>query len=167
MRLIALALAVSTVAGAAAAQPAPADVPKAFSQYGQPDITPGLCKTVDASHTQCTIPQGTAGRYLVEATGTSTAQDDGAVAQIAIVVGDVGCGPGATRKGTKEAPWPAGVAKSLRFDCIVSVLTDRPLLVTAIYGDGHATKDPKGPALSLRKLPWDGVLSAIPSLPNQ
>lgn len=157
-----LAVLASTTAAAALAQPAGPSVPKAFTEYAQPDITPGLCKNVSPTQTQCTIPAMTAGRYLIEAAGTSTSTAEDAYQRITIQVGSTSC-----QVATNKAAWPAKKPRTFRFDCVATVLTDRPLVVTAAYDDFHATKDPKGPTLSVRRLPWEGVLSASGFAPPQ
>jgi hypothetical protein len=103
----------------------------------------------------------TAGRYLIEASGTSTAQGAGALQQMQIVVGDQLCGVG-----RDTAAWSAG-ARTFRFDCLTTILTDRPLEVRAIYIDAKAAKDPKGPTVAIRPLGWNGVLSTLPFAPSQ
>ncbi|HEX7758404.1 MAG TPA: hypothetical protein VF459_02800 [Caulobacteraceae bacterium] len=162
MRLLALASALFLIDGAAAvAQPAPPPLPKAFAEYGQPDITPGLCKTVSPAEVQCIIPAMTAGQYLIEATGTSTSQGADAKQALQITIGAVPCG-----SGHNTAPWPSG-ARTFRLNCSVSVLTDRPLVVRVLYQDVNATKDPNGPQLSIRRQPWEGVLNSRIFVPQQ
>lgn len=140
---------------------APLGPPRAFQGYSQPEITAAYCRVMNAGQTTCTLPAMTAGRYLVKATGTSTAQGDGAAQQLTILVGNRSCGP-ATRKPTATAPWLSG-PKTIRLNCEVLVLTDRPLAVSAVYADAKATKAPAGPTLSLERLPWEGVLDATPA----
>jgi hypothetical protein len=134
--------------------------------YSQPDITPGLCKTLNDHAVQCTIPEMTVGRYLVQASGTSTPSATDAAQQLTIVVGDSSCGS-ATFRGTEKIPAKVGAAHPLKFSCITTVMSDQPVVVTVIYADNKATKDPKGPTLSLRKVPWGGVLSAAGFVPQQ
>src|SRR6184192_3468456 len=100
MRFLPLILAAaSLIGGAAAAQPAPPSVPRAFSDYSQPDVTPGLCRNVSPTQTQCVIPAMTAGRYLIEGAGTSTATAADAQQAVQIVVGDTACGKATSAKG--------------------------------------------------------------------
>ena len=122
MRLLALATALILTGGAAVAQPAPPVLPKVFADYGQPDITPGLCKTISPAEVQCIIPAMTAGQYLIEAAGTSTAQGADAAQAIQITVGTFLCG-----SGQNPAPWTG--ARTLRLDCSVAILTDKTLTV--------------------------------------
>jgi hypothetical protein len=134
----------------------PADVPMAgMDGYSHPDIGPDQCKTVNASQAQCVIPAKSAGRYLIVAAGTSTANAEGATQTIQI--GGVGwtCGQAAVLK----TPWSSGKRTFAR-TCVVTVLSDNPVPVVVVYGDTNATKDPKGPTLALRRIPWDGVISA-------
>lgn len=154
------------------AAPAPATAPLGppralLSQgYTQPDIGASACRTVNAEQATCTIPGMTAGRYLIEVSGTSTATAAGAVQKVAIVVGATGCGE-ATRKPTAQKPWVVGTPKTLKLQCEVEILTDRPLTVVAVYVDDKATKSPAGPTLVVKRLPWDGVLSTRVGAPAQ
>jgi hypothetical protein len=145
----------------AVAQPGPASVPKAFGDYLQRDITPGLCKVVSPSEAQCVIPEMTAGQYAIEAAGTSTSQGADARQTLQINVGVVGCATG-----QNTTPWPSG-ARTFRLGCAVILLTDKPLIVRVVYDDVHAIKDPKGPLLSIRRLPWQGVLNSSAYVPQQ
>ncbi len=180
MRILFLAAGLATIGAAAPAaqtpttapaSPAPVAAaplgpPRAFVGYTQPDIGASACRRVDASQTACTIPAMTAGRYLIEASGTSTANTAGAVQKLSIVVGSTGCGT-ADRRPTAAAPWPAGAAKTIRLQCEVEILTDRPLTVIAVYADDKATKATTGPTLVVKRLPWDGVISTRVGSPRQ
>jgi len=169
----AAALFVATAAGTAYAAPTKPDAappaeqqppspPRAFlaEGYSQPDITPGFCKSLDAGRTVCTIPGMTAGTYYAEAIGSSTATAEGAAQQLSIVAGDQSCT--ATRERDPKQPWAVGSQRSLRGGCIFTIVSDAPVNVVAIYADAKATKDPKGPVLSIRRMPWSGVLNAVP-----
>ncbi|HEY5070780.1 MAG TPA: hypothetical protein VII63_02000 [Caulobacteraceae bacterium] len=156
MRLFALATALALAAGAALAQGAPTALPRAFAGYAQPAIGAAACRMVSAAETQCLVPAMTAGRYLIEASGTSTSQAADARQGLAIEVGAAPCG---TARPANPAPWPSG-PRTFKVDCEVTLLTDRPLTVRAIYADFHAVKDPKGPTLTMRALPWAGVMDA-------
>lgn len=159
-----LALAGVPAAAQHAAAPVPAQplapLPRAFAGYAQPEIPPSACRVVSAAETRCTMPPMTAGRYLVEAIGTATAQGVGARQQMEIVVGDQLCGVG-----RDLAAWSSGT-RSFRFDCLAAVLTDKPLEVRAIYIPTNAAKDAKGPRLVVRPLGWNGVLSTLPFAPS-
>lgn len=151
----------------AAAVPAPPlGPPRGFVGYTQPDIGASACRVVSPTQTTCTIPAMTAGRYLIEASGTSTSTAAGSVQRIAIVIGSTNCGQ-AERKPTATAPWAVGAAKTLKLQCEVEVLSDRPLAVTAVYADDKATKAATGPTLTVKRLPWDGVLSTRVAAPPQ
>ena len=150
-------------AGAAIAQPTPAAAPQpprvfAAAGYAQPDITPGFCKTIDATQTQCVIPAMTAGRYVVIASGTSTSTAADAAQQIQISAADQACT--STRNPDAKNPWAIGVKNTLVAACAFTFVTDAPVTVQVIYRDVKATKDPKGPQVSVRRQPWTGVLSA-------
>jgi len=92
--------------------------------------------------------------------GTSTATAEGAAQQLVIVAGDQGCT--STHGVDPKAPWAVGSQRSLRNRCIFTIVTDAPLNIVAVYADSKATKDPKGPVLAVRRMPWSGVLSAVP-----
>ncbi|HEY1929051.1 MAG TPA: hypothetical protein VGG92_16420 [Caulobacteraceae bacterium] len=139
---------------------APAPLPRAFAGYAQPTIPQSACRIVGPAETRCEIPAMTAGRYLIEATGTSTAQAAGARQQLEIVVGDQLCGVG-----RDLAAWSSG-SRSFTFDCLTTVLTDKPLEIRALYEPVNATKDSKGPQLVVRPLGWNGVLSTLPFAPS-
>ncbi|MDP2259083.1 MAG: hypothetical protein Q8J89_05145 [Caulobacter sp.] len=153
-------------AAAPAAPSEPLGPPRAFVGYTQPDIGAGACRTISAVQTSCVIPAMTAGRYLIEASGVSTANAAGAVQRLGIVVGATSCGT-ADRRPNADHPWPPGTAKTIRLQCEVEILTDRPLTVLAVYADDKATKAVTGPTLVIRRLPWDGVVSARASSPRQ
>ena len=163
-----LALCLFALAGAPAAgqpsapaqPPTAAPLPRAFAVYSQPAIAPSACQVASAGESRCMIPPMTAGRYLIQVNGTATAQGAGAKQQMEIVVGDQLCGIG-----RDLAAWSSG-ARTFTFDCLTTVLTDKPLEVLAIYAPTNATKDPKGPQLVVRPLGWNGVLSTLPFAPS-
>lgn len=144
-------------AAAPAAPTAPLGPPRAFQGYNQPDIGPTYCRVVNPGQTTCTLPAMTAGRYMVKASGTSTATGPGASQKLALLIGNRNCGV-AERKPSAQAPWASG-PKTIRLNCEIMVLTDRPLPVTVVYADDKATKAAAGPVLQLERLPWEGVLS--------
>lgn len=145
----------------ASAQPVTGGLPKAFADYVQHDITPGLCHVVSAAEAQCVIPEMTAGQYAIEAAGTSTSQGADAKQTLEIRIGSAGCATG-----QNSTPWPSG-ARTFRLGCATTILTDRALIVHVIYGDVDAIKDPKGPLISIRRLPWQGILSVSAYVPKQ
>jgi hypothetical protein len=166
MRILLMAASLSMIGVAApsaqtppapTAPAAPLGPPRAFQGYSQPDITPAYCRVVNPGQTTCTLPAMTAGRYLVKASGTSTATGAGASQKLALVVGARSCGI-AERKPTAQAPWASG-PKTIRLNCEIMVLSDRPLPITVVYADDKATKAPAGPVLTLVRLPWEGVLA--------
>jgi hypothetical protein len=154
--------AAAPAAAAPAVPAAPPTPPKVFLDegYSQPDITPGYCKNLDPARTACTIPAMTAGSYYVEAMGTSTATAEGAAQQLTIVAGDQSCT--STRGVDAKAPWVIGAARTLRGGCLFTFVTDVPVNIVVGYADNKATKDAKGPFISVRHTPWAGVLSAVP-----
>lgn len=144
------------------AQPAPpppvVPLPRALTGYAHPDITAANCRVETQIKAVCTIPAMTAGRYVITASGTSTATADGAGQAVVLLVGGRPCGR-ADRRGTPQSPWRSG-AKTLTVACDVMILTDRPIEVVVTYADDKATRDPRGPTLKIDRAPWDGVMSA-------
>jgi hypothetical protein len=147
----------------AAAPPAPPPVPpRVFQQagYSEPEIGGAACKAVNAGEAQCIAPAMTAGVYLVQAIGTSTAQAAGAAQQLSIVAGDQSCT--STRAPDAKAPWAVGAKRSFSSGCVFTIVTDRPLALTVVYLDAKAAKDPAGPTITVTREPWAGVLNALP-----
>jgi hypothetical protein len=178
MRSLALAavlLAAATTAGIAQAAPTKPDAqapapppipPKVFLDegYSQPDITPGMCENVGPKETKCVIPGMTAGDYLILASGASTATAAGAVQAIDIRLGNAVCNKAQSKNtGEGSKPWLTGTSQTIRAACAIKILSDRELTIITTYADDHATADPKGPRLSLRRLPWSPVMSAEPA----
>lgn len=155
----------SAAAPTAAPPAAPLGPPRAFPGYTQPEVGAAACRVISQTQVMCTIPAMVAGRYLARATGTSTAQGEGAAQALVITVGGRACGR-VDRRPTKEKPWTTG-PKTLIGDCEFVIVTDRPLQVIATYGDAKAVKDAKGPTLKIERLPWDGVMSATMTAPEQ
>ncbi len=153
------ALAALGAAGASAAQVA--GLPRAFASYAQPAISAAACRSLGPAETQCVIPAMTAGHYIIEAAATSTAQGVGANQVLEIDVGGGQCGVG-----RDTAPWASG-SRTFRLDCEVNLLSDAPVAVRVIYADSQAVKDPKGPVVTFKALPWSGVLSAQAFAPRQ
>jgi hypothetical protein len=147
-----------------AAPTAPASLPalpRLFAGYAQPAIPPASCRAVSAGEVDCQTPGMIAGRYVVETAGSSTAQGAGAVQVLQIIVADQVCGVGRT-----TSAWSSG-ARTFRFDCAVTLLSDRPVAVKVFYADEKAIKDPKGPMVKIEPVAWNGVLGALPFAPKQ
>jgi hypothetical protein len=157
-----LGFAAAALAQSAAAPPV---LPKLFASYSQPDITPGLCRTVSPNQTDCIIPAMSAGVYLIEAAGTSTATSAEARQQLTLIAGSRICGEYVTQPNPAK-PWATG-ARTFRANCQITVVTDKPLTVSVRYADLNATKDPKGPLVKVSRLPWDGVVTSQGYLPKQ
>src|SRR5580704_17217211 len=154
----AAALTAVILANPASAQTAAvqADIPMpGVSGYDHPEVGPDDCKVVNPGYTECVIPAKTAGRYLVTAAGTSTAKGDGATQALAI-----GGKTWLCAKVTNTAKWSTG-PRTFQIACLIDVLSDDPVTGGVAYQDTNATKDPKGPRLVIRRVPWDGVLTAI------
>ena len=166
--VFALAAAATQAQGApsAAAETAPpTPLPRLLvaAGYAQHDITPGLCRNINPKETQCVIPQMTAGSYLIQASGTSTANGEGAVQAINILLGNAPCTQGRSKNtGPNSKPWTSG-PQTIRLGCVVQVLTDDTLTIRTTYDSAHATPDPKGPTLSIRALGWNPYLGASPA----
>ena len=161
-----LAHAAPTKPGAEAPTAPPPGPPKVFVDegYAQPDITPGMCSNISPKETRCVIPGMTAGDYLILASGASTATAAGAVQGIGIQLGNTPCNQAKSKNtGEGSKPWLIGTSQTIRVLCEVKVLSDRELVVHAIYADDHATADAKGPNLSLRRLPWVPFIWAQPA----
>ena len=154
-----------TAAALAQSTVAPPALPKLFASYSQPDVTPGLCRTVSPNQTDCIIPAMSAGVYLIEAAGTSTATGADARQQLTLIVGSRQCGEYTTQPNPAK-PWASG-ARTFLANCQTTVVTDKPLTVSVRYADLNATKDPKGPLVKITRLPWDGVLVAQGFVPKQ
>ncbi|HEY2706785.1 MAG TPA: hypothetical protein VGI95_01920 [Caulobacteraceae bacterium] len=163
---LALAAALFVAPAASAAPPAastpPPVPPKLFTAagYAEPEIAASACKSVNAAETQCAVPAMTAGRYLVRAAATSTAQAPDAAQQITLVAGDQICT--ATRSPDVKTPWAVGAKRTFYSACLFTILTDTPITITALYVDAKATKDPGGPQLTVSRQPWGGVISGNP-----
>jgi hypothetical protein len=163
--LLAAMAAVALVGAAqAATPPAPQPIPtppRVFTMagYTEPVIPASSCKVVSATETQCLIPAMTAGRYLADATGVSTATADGAGREIAIVAGDHHCT--LTYTADPKKPWAVGQKHAFHVGCVFSIVTDTAMTITVVYADGKATKDPAGPQLTVTPQPWAGVLNAV------
>jgi hypothetical protein len=158
--VLALLAAAPLIARAEPAAPAAA-LPRAFAGYAQPALGAGACKAVNAGETRCQFPAMTAGRYRIEAAGTSSSPQAGANQVLQIDVGGQRCGVGRDSGAWKGGP------RTFRLDCEVTVLTDTPLGVRVVYADANAVRDPKGPAVTIVALPWSGVLAAQAFAPPQ
>ena len=161
-------------APAAAPAPVPDIPPRAFPGYAHPEVTAAMCKVINTAKTQCVLPAMTAGRYVVEAVGISTAlpappavavppgspaAPQGAVQAIAIFTGDRLCGR------AQSPAWASG-ARTMRLNCEITIVADAPFTITVSYADANATMDPRGPRLTIRRLPWDGVITAQAFVPQ-
>jgi hypothetical protein len=154
------ALAQTTKAAAPAAAAASA-LPRLFAGYSQAAIPAAACRLVSAGEVDCQTPGMIAGRYVIQAAGTSTAQGAGAVQVLQIVVGDQVCGVG-----RNTAAWSSG-SRTFRMDCATTLVSDRPVSIRVLYADEKAVKDPKGPVVTIQPLAWNGVLSTLPFAPKQ
>lgn len=155
LAIAALTAAVLTSPSQAQAPAEATDTPVAgFAGYAHPDIGPDDCKVISPGETQCVIPPKTAGRYIVEAAGTSTAKGEGASQVLSIRGKGYQCA-----QVSNTAKWSSG-PRTFRMVCVINVLTDEPLTIRAIYADKNATKDPKGPVLRFQRVSWNGILDS-------
>jgi len=138
----------------AQAQTGPEPIP-GIPGYDQPALGAEACHVANPGAALCTIPAKTSGRYLVVAAGTSTA--NGAKPAQAIAIGGDGF---VCARATDTNAWTSG-PRTLRVECTITVLTDRPLEVRVNYQDKDATKDPKGPKIGIQRLPWAGVVETV------
>ncbi|HKT55079.1 MAG TPA: hypothetical protein VJP88_11565 [Caulobacteraceae bacterium] len=137
-----------------AAAPAPNfSLPQAFNGYSQPEIKD--CKTVDATHRTCTVPAMTAGYYVITALGRATAGGSNSAEAIGITVNGGVCTQAQTSK-----PFTGTLPIAAR--CVVQLLTDRPLPISAVMVTKEATVDAKGPELGVQRAPWPGFVQTTP-----
>ena len=157
-RLVITASLVACATGAAAEQPAPGlaapatsfVLPRAYQGYAQPEIGP--CRTVNPNRAECSVPPMTAGRYLIEARAVATASGTNATQALSLTIGQNVCA--ATNKATFTGK--AG----LHLLCEANLLTDAPLAIAAAYQVENGAADVGGPRMTVRRLPWDGVLES-------
>ena len=133
-----------------AAAPVPIVLPHAYDGYSQPLITD--CQTKSPQLRECTAPAMTAGRYLIEAAADATSTGANATQALEIRVGPTPC------VATRPAPFSG--REGLHLGCVVSFLTDKPIVVAALYEAKNGTPDPKGPQLAFHRIPWNGVLES-------
>jgi hypothetical protein len=156
--LLTAALPLALAAAAQAAPDAPAapaaaqtfPLPQAYSAYSQPDVTD--CHSTGPLERDCTIPAMTAGRYLIIAQTSATATEADATQTVVIKLDGAPC--------AASRPAPFTEKKGLRIGCIVSLLTDRPMVASAAFETHDATPSPDGPRLVFQRLPWTGVVQA-------
>lgn len=127
-------------------------LPQAYSGYSEPEIT--QCQTSGPLMRECTVPAMTAGRYLIRAAGNATSTGANATQALQIKLGGAPCAT------TNPAPFTG--KQGLAIGCVVSFLTDHPIVVSVVYATQNGTPDAKGPQLVLTRLPWNGVVEATP-----
>ena len=148
--MAAFPLALAATAQAAPTAPPSYPLPQAYSAYSQPDVT--QCQSTGPLERDCTVPAMTAGRYLIVGAteATSTAAD--ATQTLTIKLGGAPC------VGTRPVAFTG--KKGVRLGCVVSLLTDRPIVVAAVFATHNATPSPDGPKLAFQRLPWTGVVES-------
>jgi hypothetical protein len=148
------ALTLTLTATAVSAQtPAAArfDLPHAYAGYSQPEIT--QCTAGGALKSSCVAPAMTAGRYVIIAQGSATSTGPNATQGLSITLNGQPC------VAVKPTPFTGKKGVPPLF-CRVTLLTDEPLTITATYSVEHATPDPAGPHLVIRRAPWNGIVDS-------
>ena len=135
-----------------AAAPPPITLPQAYSAYSEPEIAE--CQTAGPLMRECTVPAMTAGRYLIRAAANATSTGANATQALQIKLAGAPCAT------TNPAPFTG--KQGLAIGCVVSFLTDKPIVVSVVFSVQNGTPDAKGPQLVLTRLPWNGVLEATP-----
>ena len=148
--MAAFPLAMAATALAAPAAPPTYPLPQAYSAYSQPDVT--QCQSTGPLERDCTVPAMTAGRYLIVAATEATATQADATQTLTIKLGDAPC--------VASRPVAFTGKKGLRLGCMVNLLTDRQIVVTAVFTTHDATPTPDGPKLVFQRLPWTGIVQA-------
>jgi hypothetical protein len=148
--MAAFPLALAATAQAAPAAPPSYPLPQAYSAYSQPDVT--QCQSTGPLERDCTVPAMTAGRYLIVAATEATATQADATQTLTIKLDGAPC--------VATQPVAFTGTKGVRLGCVVSLLTDRQIVVTAGLTTHDATPSPDGPKLAFRRLPWTGVVQA-------
>ena len=154
MSFAALALSALAITAGGAVDP-----PLGAAGYSQPDITADNCAVKSPGLTVCFLRPRTMGRYMVHVEGVSTANGADATQSISIGASNSwSCGGAETKPGPS---WTSG-ARTFVAQCSITVLSDAPLEIDATFGGQNATLDPAGPAVTIRRMPWNGVLTADP-----
>lgn len=150
------AFALAAIAAAGAAQSTlPQNPPAAFGDYTHQDISEDACKASGPGQTVCFLPPKTMGRYVIQASGTSTANSPDATQAIAIAGPGWACGPAVQ---TKKGEWTAAGPRTLVGQCVIDVLSDAPLRIVVSFGGENAKLAPEGPKVVIKPVPWNGVL---------
>lgn len=123
-----------------------------LSGYRQPAILPTDCRLVSSARRDCTIPGGTFGRYRITATGKSRPYGRRPRQQLTIIAANRNCAQVADAR-----PWGEG-QRAITAVCELSILSDTPVLISIIYADADALKEPGGPAVVIEAVAWTGVL---------
>lgn len=148
--MAALPLAWAAMAQAAPAAPPIYPLPQVYSAYSQPDVT--QCQSTGPLERDCTVPPMTAGRYLIIAATEATSTQADATQSLIIKVGDAPC--------VASRPVAFTGKKGVRLGCVVNLLTDRRIVVTAVFATHDATPTSDGPKLVFQRLPWTGIVQA-------
>jgi hypothetical protein len=148
--MAAFPLALAATAQAAPAAPPSYPLPQAYSAYFQPDVT--QCQSTGPLERDCTVPAMTAGRYLIVAATEATSTQADATQTLTIKLGDAPC--------VASRPVAFTGTKGVRLGCVVNLLTDRQIVVTAVFATHDATPNPDGPKLAFQRLPWTGIVQA-------
>jgi len=135
----------------ASAQTAPATAypaPRFLPGYIHPDIT--QCQTVGPNRRECTVPANVGGRYLIEAVGLATATGPDPTLAMNIIVGEQVC--------ILQTDGKFKGQYYLHLVCETTLATDSPIKIAVNLATREATLDSGGPKISIRAMPWDGVI---------
>ena len=147
-----LAFTLAAAGGGAIAQAAPAatyPAPRFLPGFIHPDIT--QCQTVGPNRRECTVPANIGGPYLIEAVGRATGAGPNATLAMNIIVGEQVCIM--QTDGKFKGPY------YLHLVCETTLATEAPIKIAVNLATRDATLDPGGPTISIRAMPWDGVIS--------
>ena len=147
-----LAFTLSAASAGANAQTSPASAypaPRFLPGYTHPDIT--QCQTVGASRRECTVPANVGGRYLVEAVGLATGTGPNATLGMNIIIGEQVC--------IMQTDGKFKGQYYMHLVCETTLATESPIKIAVNLATRDATLDPGGPKISIRAMPWDGVIS--------
>lgn len=147
-----LAFTLMAVADNAAAQTAPATAypaPRFLPGYIHPDIT--QCQTIGPNRRECTVPANVGGRYLIEAVGLASATGPNPTLAMNIIIGEQVC--------IMQTDGKFKGQYYLHLVCETTLATESPIKIAVNLATRDATLDAAGPKISIRAMPWDGVIS--------
>lgn len=132
--------------------PAPVVSLSGLPGYRHPEVPTSTCKLVNAGRRDCVIPGMTAGRYVIEAAGSSMPIGAKPRQQLTIIVDNQKCS-----QAFDASSW-SGATRTIRTTCEITVLSDTPTVISIVYADLQALKAATGPEVSIQRLRWSGVM---------